>query len=274
MKPEIFNFFTQLLEKTSGISYREGKEYLFENRLTELAVSLGYKNVEDLYQKVKVALTPQLLNQVIDALTTNETYFFRDEHPFLTLKNQILPEIFKQKEKIKEVNLWSAACSTGQEPYSLALLLLEYFSSYLSSYKVNIYATDISQTAIEKAKKGIYNQIEVNRGLPVQFLIKYFRQNGANWEIDERAKRLVKFELLNLLEADKKIRQKFDLILCRYVLIYFNKEAKEKVFRSLWNLLIPGGYLILGATELPPLLPLDLEKVMVGKTLLFRKKVQ
>ena len=274
MKPEVFNFFTTLLEKTSGISYREGKEYLLESRLTELAVSLGYKSIDDLYQKLKTSLTPQLLAQLIDALTTNETYFFRDEHPFVALKNTVLPELFKLRQKDGVVNIWSAACSTGQEPYSVAMLILEHFSAYLNSVRINIYATDISISAIEKAKKGVYNQIEVNRGLPVQYLVKYFKQNGANWEIDPRVKAMVKFEVVNLLEADKKIRTKFDLILCRYVLIYFAKETKEKVFRALWNALNPLGYLLLGATELPPCSPPDMEKVMIGKTIFYKKKGQ
>jgi len=274
MKPEVFNFFTTLLEKTSGISYREGKEYLLESRLTELAVSLGYKSIDDLYQKLKTSLTPQLLTQLIDALTTNETYFFRDEHPFVALKNTVLPELFKLRQKDGVVNIWSAACSTGQEPYSVAMLILEHLSAYLNSVRINIYATDISISAIEKAKKGVYNQIEVNRGLPVQYLVKYFKQNGANWEIDPRVKAMVKFEVINLLETDNKIRTKFDLILCRYVLIYFAKETKEKVFRALWNALNPLGYLLLGATELPPCSPPDMEKVMIGKTIFYKKKGQ
>ena len=274
MKPEVFNFFTTLLEKTSGISYREGKDYLLESRLTELAVSLGYKSIDDLYQKLKTSLTPQLLAQLIDALTTNETYFFRDEHPFVALKNTVLPELFKLRQKDGVVNIWSAACSTGQEPYSVAMLILEHFSAYLNSVRINIYATDISISAIEKAKKGVYNQIEVNRGLPVQYLVKYFKQNGANWEIDPRVKAMIKFEVVNLLETDKKIRTKFDLILCRYVLIYFAKETKEKVFRALWNALNPLGYLLLGATELPPCSPPDMEKVMIGKTIFYKKKGQ
>jgi len=273
MKPEVFNFFTTLLEKISGISYREGKEYLLESRLTELAISLGYKSVDDLYNKLKNSLTPQLLTQIIDSLTTNETYFFRDEHPFIALKNSVLPELFKLKQNNGVINIWSAACSTGQEPYSIAMLILEHFSNYLTNTKVNIYASDISVSAIDRAKKGIYNQIEVNRGLPVQYLIKYFKQTGAAWEIDPKAKSLVKFELLNLLEADKKVKTKFDLILCRYVLIYFSKETKERVFKIIWNILNPLGYLLLGATEIPPFTPLDMEKVMIGRSVFYKKKV-
>ncbi len=272
MEREIFNFFTALVEKTSGISYREGKEYLLENRLTELALSFGYKDLNSFYNKVKTNLTPNLLNQIVDSLTTNETYFFRDHHPFEALKNYVLPELFSKRAQEKKIDIWSSACSTGQEPYSVALILFEYFQKYLNSYKINIYATDISESSLKKAKEGVYNQIEVNRGLPVPFLVKYFHQVGSNWYIDERIKALVKFEYLNLLETEKRLKNTFDLILCRYVLIYFSKEVKLKVFQSLWKALKKGGYLILGATELPPQTYPDMEKKMLGKTIVFYKK--
>jgi len=272
MEQEIFNFFTALVEKASGISYQAGKEYLLENRLTELALTLGYKDLREFYQKVKTGLTPSLLNQIVDSLTTNETYFFRDQHPFETIKNHLLPELIQKRAKEKQIKIWSAACSTGQEPYSLAMIILEYFSKYLSTYRFFIYATDISQSAIKKAKEGIYNQIEVNRGLPVTFLVKYFKQVGSNWQIDEKVKSFVKFEILNLLEVEKRVRERFDLILCRYVLIYFSKETQRKVFQAIWNTLNPGGYLLLGATEIPPITPPDLEKKLFGKTVVFYKK--
>ncbi len=272
MDQEIFNFFTVLVEKVSGISYQAGKEYLIQNRLTELALSLGYKNLEEFYQKVKTNLTPSLLNQIIDTLTTNETYFFRDQHPFEAIKNHILPELIQKREREKQIKIWSAACSTGQEPYSIAMLILEYFSKYLSTYNFLIYATDISQSALKKAKEGVYNQIEVNRGLPVTFLIKYFKQDGSSWRLDEKVKSLVRFEYLNLLETERKVRDKFDLILCRYVLIYFSKEVKTKVFNALWKTLNKGGYLLLGATEIPPVNPPDMEKKLLGKTVAFYKK--
>lgn len=272
MNPEIFNFFTTLVEKVSGISYQAGKEYLLESRLTELALTLGYKNLQEFYQRVKTSLTPTLLNQIIDSLTTNETYFFRDQHPFEAIKNNILPEFIHKKEREKQIKIWSAACSTGQEPYSIALLIQEYFSKYLATYKFYIHATDISQSALNKAKEGIYNQIEVNRGLPVTFLVKYFKQEGSYWRIDDKVKSLVKFDYLNLLETEKKLKEKFDLILCRYVLIYFSKEIKTKVFTSIWNNLNKGGYLILGATELPPFTPQDMEKKLLGKTVVYYKK--
>lgn len=272
MDKEIFNFFTTLVEKVSGITYQEGKEYLLESRLSELALTLGYKNLQDFYQRVKTSLNSSLLNQIVDTLTTNETYFFRDQHPFEAIKKDILPELFQRKATDKKINIWSAACSTGQEPYSVALILYENFYNYLKDFKIHIYATDISESALKKAKEGIYNQIEVNRGLPVTFLVKYFKQEGSNWKLDERVKSLVKFEYLNLLEVERKVREKFDLILCRYVLIYFSKETKNKVFQTLWSTLNKGGYLILGATELPPINPPDLEKKLLSKSVVYFKK--
>lgn len=273
MDKKLFEFFTALLERVSGISYTTGKEYLIESRLNELALSLGYKDLNDFYQSiVKKGVDSKVLNEIIDALTTNETYFFRDLHPFETLKGHILPELFKKKERDKKINIWSAACSTGQEPYSIAMLLLEHFSLYLKNYKINILATDISQKCLEKAEKGIYNQIEINRGLPITFLVKYFKQDGAHWCIDEKVKKMVKFQKLNLLEAATRLFEKFDIIFCRYVLIYFSDETKKKVLTDLWKLLNPGGYLILGATEIPTINFPDMEKKIIGKTVCYRKK--
>jgi len=271
-KKEIFNFFTTLVEKLSGISYGQGKEYLIESRLNELAVSLGYKDIKELYAVVKKRADLKLLNEIVDALTTNETYFFRDRHPFEALKNHIFPELFKKRERERRIDIWSAACSTGQEPYSIAMLLLEHFSAYLKRFTVSIYATDISKKSIEKAKSGLYHQIEINRGLPANYLVKYFKQEGSYWRIDDSVRKMVKFEVLNLLEVDKRVRQRFDVIMCRYVLIYFNPETKKRVFTQVWKCLKPGGYLFLGATEVPPTTFPDMEKKTIGKTICFYKK--
>ncbi len=273
MEKEIFDFFTALVEKVAGISYSSGKEYLIESRLNELALSLGYENVKALYQAIiKKRADIKLINDIIDALTTNETYFFRDYHPFETLRVHIFPELFKKKEDEKRINIWSAACSTGQEPYSIAMLILEYFPQFLQNYKISILATDISKKCLEKAKIGIYNQIEINRGLPIAFLVKYFKQQGAHWYIDEKVKKLVKFERMNLLEASKRLFERFDLILCRYVLIYFSEEAKKKVTLDLWKMLNPGGYLFLGATEISAITFPDMVKKVLNKTLCYYKK--
>ncbi len=273
MDEKIFEFFTALLERLSGISYTTGKEYLIESRLNELALSLGYKDVNELYHSIiKKGADLKLLNEIIDALTTNETYFFRDYHPFETIRTYIFPELLKKRVSERKINIWSAACSTGQEPYSIAMILLEYFPRFLQIYKISILATDISQKCLEKAEKGIYNQIEINRGLPIAYLVKYFKQEGAHWYIDEKIKKLVKFQKLNLLESSMRLSERFDLILCRYVLIYFSEEIKKKVLIDLWSLLNPGGYLLLGATEVPTLNFPDMEKKIIGKTIFYRKK--
>lgn len=272
MEREMFEFFTTLVERVSGISYKEGKEYLLESRLNELALSLGFKSVRDLYELVKKKPEYKLISEIVDALTTNETYFFRDPHVFESIRNYIIPELIKKRETEKKLSIWSAACSTGQEPYSIGMLIYEHFNSYLKSYTFEIYASDISKKSVEKAKTGIYNQIEVNRGLPVTFLIKYFKQEGAHWRIDDRIKNMVKFDILNLLEISQKLRNSFDLILCRYVLIYFSDQTKQKVFRDVWNFLKPGGYLILGATEIAPLMFPDMEKKLLGKAICYYKK--
>lgn len=272
MDKEIFNFFTTLVEKVSGISYQAGKEYLLENRLRELALILGYKDLKSFYEQVRKGLTPQILNLIVDTLTTNETYFFRDHHPFEAIKNHILPDLFKSRSAQRTIKIWSAACSTGQEPYSVALILKENFSSYLSQYRVVIYATDISESSLKKAREGLYNQIEVNRGLPITFLVKYFRQEGGYWRVDEGLRNMIRFENLNLLEVNRKVKEKFDLILCRYVLIYFNKEVKMKVFQSLWDCLNKGGYLFLGASEILPINPPDLEKLHLNNSVVYYKK--
>ena len=273
MDEKIFEFFTALLERLSGISYTTGKEYLIESRLSELALSLGYKDVNELYHSiVKKGADLKLLNEIIDALTTNETYFFRDYHPFEAIRMYIFPELLKKREAEKRINIWSAACSTGQEPYSIAMILLEHFPRFLQVYKVSILATDISQKCLEKAEKGVYNQIEINRGLPITYLVKYFKQDGAHWYIDEKVKKLVKFQKLNLLESSTRLSDRFDLILCRYVLIYFSEEIKKKVLIDLWRLLNPGGYLLLGATEVPTVSFPDMEKKLIGKTIFYRKK--
>jgi len=198
--------------------------------------------------------------------------FLVDYHPFEAIRTYIFPELLKKREAEKRINIWSAACSTGQEPYSIAMILLEHFPRFLQVYKVSILATDISQKCLEKAEKGVYNQIEINRGLPIAYLVKYFKQDGSHWYIDEKVKKLVKFQRLNLLESSMRLSDRFDLILCRYVLIYFSEEIKKKVLIDLWKLLNPGGYLLLGATEVPTVSFPDMEKKLIGKTIFYRKK--
>jgi len=272
VEQEILDFFSAFVKKAAGIVYEKDRYEILKNKLREIAISLNYKSIEEFFAAVKRGINTKLLNEIVDALTTNETYFFRDRHPFEALKKVILPELFKKRERQRRIDIWSAACSTGQEPYSIAMLLLEHFPNELKRFKVSIYATDISIKSIEKAKKGLYHQIEVNRGLPATYLMKYFKQEGFYWKIDDKVKNLVRFEVLNLLEVERRVRQRFDIIMCRYVLIYFDANTKKKVFQSIWRVLNPGGYLFLGATEVAPILLPDMEKKKIGFTTCYYKK--
>lgn len=265
---EQFRFFAEMVRQASGISLTEGKEYLIDSRLNELAKVMGLRDINDLYSKAKASLTPQLKDQIVDAMTTNETYFFRDQHPFDTLKANILPDILKKRPSTNKIRLWSAACSTGQEPYSMSMLLSESFQSILS--RVEILATDISKQALEKGTQGRFTQVEVNRGLPITLLIKYFKQNGAFWMINEPPKKLISFKQLNLL-SPLSVFGTFDCIFCRYVLIYFEPQTKQQILEKLVKALNPGGYLILGATETPVGLSSEMKRITLGKTTCWQK---
>ncbi len=267
ISPEQFRFFADMVKSSSGIALNKGKEYLIESRLNELARSSGLRNLDELYRKAKFNMTPKLKEEIIEAMTTNETYFFRDQHPFEALKKEIIPELVSRNKN--KVRFWSAACSTGQEPYSIAIILSEHFPALVNG-KVEILATDISQKAVKKGMAGRFTQVEVNRGLPITLLIKYFKQQGAFWIINEKLKKLVHFKRMNLLDPFIGIGQ-MDVILCRYVLIYFDQETKQKILEKLVKALSPGGYLFLGATETPIGLPPNMKKRSFGRATCWQK---
>ncbi len=269
MKPEVFRFFADLVTKNSGIEIKPEKTYLLESRLKELAKARGLRGVDDLYQEASRKLTPRLKDEIIDAMTTNETYFFRDQHPFDALRKVIIPELKELRQKEKTLKFWSAASSTGQEAYSLAMLIHEYFPELLS-WRIQIIGTDISQEAVRKAQLGRYSQIEVNRGLPVTFLVKYFKQNGAQWIINEKLRRMVTFKKMNLLDPLPPGFGPFDVVLCRYVLIYFSAEVKKKVLEKIAKVMKPKGYLLLGATETPVGLPQGFVRKVIGRTVCYQ----
>lgn len=269
IKPEQFKFFSQLVKDSSGIALTRGKEYLLESRLNELCKVLGLRDIDALYQKAKFKMTPRLKEQIVEAMTTNETYFFRDQHPFDTLKKHIIKELMARNEPRKELRFWSAAASTGQEAYSIAMIIAEHFPQ-LANWRVDILGTDISQQAISKAREGRYTQVEVNRGLPITMLVKYFKQQGAFWMVQDKLKKLVKFRQFNLLSPFVGIGQ-FDCIFCRYVLIYFDQETKKKITDKLVKVLRPEGYLFLGATETPVGLDPSMKRVTFGKTICWKK---
>ncbi|MDQ7065291.1 MAG: protein-glutamate O-methyltransferase CheR [candidate division KSB1 bacterium] len=240
------NYIRSFIHKKAGIVLSQDKDYLVESRLAEVARVLGQPTLSTLIHLLKNRPTHQLEVMVVDALTTNETLWFRDKRPFLALQKQILPQIHKTKTE-RKLTIWSAACSTGQEPYSLAMLILDLHIFH--QWDTTIYATDISQKVIQKAKTGIYSQFEINRGLPAKYLIQYFRQiDKDQWVLKEPVKRLVRFSQHNLLNDPPPVYQ-VDLILCRNVLIYFDVEARTHILQQLYKALAPEGFLMLGASE-------------------------
>lgn len=268
ISPEQFRFFADLVKSASGINLTAGKEYLIESRLNELAKILNLRDLDELYRKAKLQMTPQLKNQIVEAMTTNETYFFRDQHPFDALKTFIIPEFIKTGRAKAGLKFWSAACSTGQEPYSIAMVIAEHFKQLVNS--VEILATDISKQVIEKGTAGRFTQVEANRGLPITMLIKYFKQQGAFWIINDDIKKMVHFRVLNLVGPLTAVGG-FDVIFCRYVLIYFDQETKQQIIQKLEKALNPGGYLFFGATETPIGLSPAMERLTIGKTTCWHK---
>jgi chemotaxis protein methyltransferase CheR len=244
--PYDFDFIRKLLKQRSGLTLSAEKQYLVESRLMPLAQRTGLTDLAALTRKLRSG-DEALTVDVVEAMTTNETFFFRDKLPFEHFKTFIMPSLLATRARHKRIRIWCAAASTGQEPYSFAMMLKE-MGRQVEDFRIEIVATDISQDVLEKAKSGIYSQFEVQRGLPIQMLIKYFKQDGEMWQIAPEIRAMVQFRPLNLL-ADFGRNGIFDLVVCRNVLIYFDQETKTEVIDRLARVIAPDGYLILGAAE-------------------------
>jgi len=244
--PPDYEYLRKLLKDHSGLDLSTDKQYLIESRLLPLARKAGLPGISDLVQKMKGG-SNALITQVVEAMTTNETFFFRDKVPFDHFRDTIMPEMLKLRAARKSLRIWCAAGSTGQEPYSLAMCLKE-MSAALSGWRVEILATDLSQEVLEKSRTGIYSQFEVQRGLPIQMLVKYFKQIGELWQINPDIRGMVAHRQLNLLHDFGQLGC-FDVILCRNVLIYFDQETKANIFGRLVRSMEPDGFLVLGAAE-------------------------
>lgn len=242
-----FDYVRGLVRQRSAIVLEPGKEYLVETRLAPLAKAEGFKSIEDLVSLMQVQPNGPIVAKVIEAMTTNETSFFRDLHPFEALKLTIIPEILKLKEKEKTLNIWSCACSTGQEIYTISMVLREHFPQLLG-WNVRMLATDLSKEVLAKAKAGKYSQLEVNRGLPAMLLVKYFTRDGTEWKIKEDLPKAVEFREMNLIETWP-ILPTFDIVFLRNVLIYFDAETKRKILERIGKTMRVGGYLFLGGAE-------------------------
>lgn len=246
-----FNYVRQLVRDRAAIVLEEGKQYLVDSRLSLLARREGYESAQEVIDRLRAAPSGPLQRKVIEAMTTTETLFFRDGKPYEALKNTILPELIKARGGERKLQIWSCACSSGQEPYSIAMLLREQFPQ-LASWDTRLVATDISTEMLDRSRNGRYSQLEVNRGLPSAYLQKYFeriaeRGSGYDWQIRLELRRTIDFRELNLASAWT--MSPTDLVMLRNVLIYFDIETKRQILTKVRKVLRPGGYLLLGTAE-------------------------
>ncbi|MBF0142473.1 MAG: protein-glutamate O-methyltransferase CheR [Magnetococcales bacterium] len=271
---EEFDLIRAFVHEHSGILVNDGKEYLVENRLTVLMVQNGCENFKQLHERLLKDSGP-LRTKVIDAMTTNETLWFRDASFFTALADFVVPELITKAASRKKIRIWSAACSTGQEPYSIAMLI-DHGSKRLGDKApkleaFSILATDISPSALFLAASARYSQLAISRGMRTAFLERYFQKNGMVHEVVPMIRGIVEFKPFNLKD-DFAPHGKFDLILCRNVMIYFSNELKADIYRKLHGSLNPGGLLAIGASESPRGYTTLFEQVMVGGAALFRPK--
>lgn len=246
MNPTDFDYITNELKKRSGIVIGRDKLYLLESRLSPLARKEGLTSMEELVTVVRMRRDERLMAQIVDAMTTNETFFFRDKTPFEHLENVVFPAL-TQNRSMSRIRILCAACSTGQEPYSIAMMLHQKPSITRGAH-VEIVATDISDRVLEKAKAGLYSQFEVQRGLPIRTLMTYFTQQGEMWKISDEMRSQISFRKLNLLDPLSGLGT-FDIVLCRNVLIYFDLPTKRDILTRLSRQMSDKSYLLLGAAE-------------------------
>lgn len=265
-KPD-FALFRDHLERVCGILLGDNKEYLVSSRLRSIMKELEYSALPELVKKMEV--DSRLREKVVDAMTTNETLWFRDAHPFTILQQKLIPEITANQ---KSLDIWCAASSTGQEPYSISMIIEEYKRSNpgrLSTEK--IIATDISSSALEAAKKGCYDQLALGRGMPPDLLKRYFSEKDDRWHVNANIQARVQYRMLNLLHSFSMLG-KFDIVFCRNVLIYFSSDLKKDILTRIHGTLKPGGYLLLGASEALSGLPDHYEMVQCHPGIIYRKK--
>jgi chemotaxis protein methyltransferase CheR len=246
MTPVEFDFLRKLLKDRSGLVLTGDKQYLVESRLMPIARKAGLSRLGELVQQLKGG-PEALVVDVVEAMTTNESFFFRDKSPFDLFRDAVMPALLAARAAQRQIRIWCAAASTGQEPYSLAMCLHE-MGERIAGWRIDVLATDLSTEVLEKAKAGLYSQFEVQRGLPIGLLVKYFTQVGELWEIAPEIRRMVQYRSLNLLNNFSHLGT-FDVVFCRNVLIYFDQETKVDVLDRIARIVPADGYLVLGAAE-------------------------
>lgn len=263
-----FEYVRKLVLDHSSIALEPNKGYLVESRLVPIARKNSFPNVIELVAKLRRLPHGDLHEQVIDAMTTNETSFFRDIHPFENLRATVLPELIQRRAALKTLNIWSAACSSGQEPYTIAMVLRDNFPQ-LANWNVKLFATDLSQEMLNRAAAGVYNQSEVNRGLPAASVVKHFVREGLNWVVKPDIRQSISFLRLNLTESWNAIPT-MDIIFMRNVLIYFTHDTKRLILNKVHRQLSKDGVLLLGGAETTLGLNENFARVNLGKTTLYR----
>jgi chemotaxis protein methyltransferase CheR len=246
VNPSDYDYLRKFLKEQSGLDLAADKNYLIDSRLLPLSRQCGLPGIGDLVHLIKAG-SVSIAARVVEAMTTNETFFFRDKVPFEHFRLSIMPAMLRARASRKTVRIWCAAGSTGQEPYSLAMCLKE-MGDTIAGWRIEILATDLSEASIEKSKAGLYNQVEIQHGLPVRLLVKYFKQMGGFWQINPDIRAMVKHKQHNLLHDFSRFGV-FDVIFCRNVLVYFDQDTKTDIFNRLVKATEPDGFLALGAGE-------------------------
>lgn len=244
--PDNYRFLQEHVYSQVGIVLENDKHYLFESRLAPIVRQHGLKSINELCALLRGKRDNAIGHQVVEAMTTNETYFFRDPAQYEAIRTVLLPKLLEDRRDSGKLRFWSAAASTGQEAYSLAMMLLS--DDRLKDWSIQILGTDFSSKVVERARTGIYQQVEINRGLPAPLLVKHFHRCGLDWQISEPVRRLTRFETIDLRKSMRTLGP-FDLVFCRNVMIYFDNETKRNIMKELHGTLFRGGWLLLGGAE-------------------------
>ncbi|MDA8278596.1 MAG: protein-glutamate O-methyltransferase CheR [Actinomycetota bacterium] len=267
-----FTFLANFVKNTTAIVLTPDKDYLVESRLNPVARRVGATSITELVSKLRAnpTINSEVGSMVAEAMTTNETYFFRDVKPFDVLKSELLPKVIERKGADRTLNIWSAACSSGQEAYSIAMVIKEHFPM-LSNWRVRIVCTDISRAMVERTKEGIFSQIEINRGLPAPLLVKYFTKAGSEWKIKADLTSMVETSVMNLA-GNWPMLPRMDIVFLRNVLIYFDLQTKRSILEKVNKVLVPGGALLLGGSETTMNVSNDFDRITTGSTFYYKSK--
>ena len=263
-----FQYVSTLVRERSAIVLEVGKEYLVESRLTALARTLEYDSLSSLIRELRTKKCPQLVNHVIEAMTTNETLFFRDRHPFEALQEDIIPDLIKKRADSKKLTFWCAASSSGQEPYSVCIMLREHFPQLLN-WDIQFICSDISELMLKRTREGIYSQLEINRGMPARLMVKYFLKEGATWQAKPELREMITTRQLNLAGQWATIPP-CDIVFIRNVLIYFDTTVKREILGKILRILKPGGTMLLGGSETTIHIDDEYERVRAAGSWVYR----